>query len=122
MQPHVFVAMPFGSKEVRAAAAAPNGNPATPAVNVDFDVVYKRLIAPALKKAGCLPFRADEEPGAGDIRTDMFFELVTADAVVNVSKLLRSRPLSICRTPSEVPPGLCHSPVFGRRGLPRLPI
>ena len=82
MQPDVFVAMPFGTKEVRNATPAANGNPATLALNVDFDVVYKRLVAPALKKAGCMPFRADEEPGAGDIRTDMFFELVTADAVV----------------------------------------
>jgi tetratricopeptide (TPR) repeat protein len=40
------------------------------------------LIAPALIKAGCIPFRADHEPGAGDIRTDMFFELVTADVVI----------------------------------------
>ena len=29
-----------------------------------------------------MPFRADQEEGAGDIRTDMFFELVTADAIV----------------------------------------
>jgi tetratricopeptide (TPR) repeat protein len=70
MQPHVFVAMPFGTKET------------TPGVEVDFNRVYDRLIAPALRKAGCIPFRADQEPGAGDIRTDMFFELVTADVVV----------------------------------------
>ena len=35
-----------------------------------------------MREAGCEPFRADKEPGAGDIRTDMFFELVTADVVV----------------------------------------
>jgi len=70
MQAHVFVAMPFGSKEVKTA------------VTVDFDEVYSTLIAPALQKAGCVPFRADQEEGAGDIRTDMFFELVTADAIV----------------------------------------
>jgi tetratricopeptide (TPR) repeat protein len=70
MQPHVFVAMPFGGKEVK------------PAVSIDFDEVYSALIAPALQKAGCAPFRADQEESAGDIRTDMFFELVTADAVV----------------------------------------
>jgi tetratricopeptide (TPR) repeat protein len=73
MQPHVFVAMPFGIKEVHSG---------TPPQRVDFDALYEQLIAPALKKAGCHPFRADEESGAGDIRTDMFFELVTADAVV----------------------------------------
>jgi hypothetical protein len=82
MQPHVFVAMPFGVKEVQSGAQTADGKPATSAVMVDFDAVYKHLIAPALKKAGCQPFRADEEAGAGDIRTDMFFELVTADAVV----------------------------------------
>ena len=82
MQPHVFVAMPFGAKEARAAAPASGSTPAVPAVTVDFDLVYDRLIAPALTKAGCIPFRADHEPGAGDIRTDMFFELVTADVVV----------------------------------------
>jgi tetratricopeptide (TPR) repeat protein len=82
MQPHVFVAMPFGRKEARSAAPADAGAPAVPAVVVDFDLVYERLIAPALKRAGCVPFRADEETSAGDIRTDMFFELVTADVVV----------------------------------------
>ena len=70
MQAHVFVAMPFDAKEVKAD------------VIVDFDEVYSTLIAPALQKAGCIPFRADQEEGAGDIRTDMFFELVTADAII----------------------------------------
>jgi hypothetical protein len=82
MQPHVFVAMPFGVKEARASTPAVGSTPASAAVAVDFDLVYERLIAPALTKAGCIPFRADQEPGAGDIRTDMFFELVTADVVV----------------------------------------
>jgi hypothetical protein len=82
MQPHVFVAMPFGAKEARAATPAADNKPASPAVTIDFDLVYGRLIAPALIKAGCIPFRADHEPGAGDIRTDMFFELVTADVVI----------------------------------------
>src|SRR5262249_20440553 len=40
------------------------------------------LLKPAIEKAGCEPFRADEEQSAGDIRTDMFFELVTADVVL----------------------------------------
>jgi hypothetical protein len=82
MQPHVFVAMPFGAKEARPATPAAGNTPASSAISVDFDLVYQRLIAPALTKAGCMPFRADQEPGAGDIRTDMFFELVTADVVV----------------------------------------
>jgi hypothetical protein len=82
MQPHVFVAMPFGAKEARAATPAAGDTPAGGAITIDFDLVYQRLIAPALAKADCIPFRADQEPGAGDIRTDMFFELVTADVVI----------------------------------------
>ena len=77
MKPRVFVVMPFGVKEVSPAATI-----ASPAVSIDFDEVYKRLVKPALEAAGCQPIRADEELAAGDIRTDMFYELVTADAVV----------------------------------------
>jgi len=80
--PHVFVVMPFGPKEVQSAAAAGDGAPARPQIIVDFDEIYELLIKPALNQAKCLPFRADKEPGAGDIRTDMYFELVTADAVL----------------------------------------
>jgi hypothetical protein len=72
MKPHVFVVMPFGAKEVQS----------TPQLTVNFNDVYNLLIKRALEKAGCMPFRADEEESAGDIRTDMYFELVTADAVV----------------------------------------
>jgi tetratricopeptide (TPR) repeat protein len=82
MQEHVFVVMPFGTKEARAAVAATATTPGAPAVLVDFDQIYESLIAPALQKAGCISFRADQEESAGDIRTDMFFELVTADAIV----------------------------------------
>ena len=76
MEPHVFVVMPFGDKEVQSAT------PATPALNISFNDVYDLLINPALTKAGCVPFRADQEVGAGDIRTDMYFELVTADVIL----------------------------------------
>ena len=82
MQPHVFVVMPFGRKEVRSASPATATSPAIDAITVDFDDVYEHLIAPALVQAGCVPFRADEEAASGDIRTDMFFELVTADVVI----------------------------------------
>jgi tetratricopeptide (TPR) repeat protein len=82
MEPRVFVVMPFGVKEVQPATPASDDNPARPALEVDFDDVYEHLIGPALMKAGCVPFRADQESGAGDIRTDMFFELVTADVVL----------------------------------------
>ncbi len=62
--------MPFGVKP---------GHDGAP---IDFDRVYAELIRPALEDAGCEVFRADEEPRAGDIRTDMFQELLVADLVV----------------------------------------
>jgi hypothetical protein len=79
---HVFVIMPFGLKEAVSAIPATKDMAEKPALNINFDEVYDFLISPALIKAGCVPVRADYEPGAGDIRTDMYFELVTADAVL----------------------------------------
>jgi tetratricopeptide (TPR) repeat protein len=70
MKPHAFIAMPFGTKP---------GHDGAP---IDFDRVYAELIRPALEEAGCEVFRADEEQRAGDIRTDMFQELLVADLVV----------------------------------------
>ena len=57
--------MPFGVKE-----------------GIDFNRVYQDLIQPALGDAGFAVFRADEETRAGEIRTDMFQELLVADLVV----------------------------------------
>ena len=62
---HAFVAMPFGVKD-----------------NIDFNRVYSDLIQPALESAGFKVFRADEEMRAGNIRTDMFQELLLADLVI----------------------------------------
>jgi tetratricopeptide (TPR) repeat protein len=62
---HAFVVMPYGTKE-----------------QIDFNRVYADLIKPALEGAGFEVFRADEEMRAGDIRTDMFQELLLADLVV----------------------------------------
>src|ERR1051325_9799769 len=62
---HAFVAMPFGVKE-----------------GIDFNKVYEDYIKPALEGAGFDVFRADEEMRAGDIRSDMFQELLLADLVV----------------------------------------
>ena len=70
MRPHAFVAMPFGVKP------GADGQP------VDFNRVYDEYIAPALDAAGLTVFRADQELRAGDIRTDMFQELLIADLVV----------------------------------------
>src|SRR5580704_13420415 len=67
--------MPFGAVDIH---LADRSNP----LKIDFDRVYRELIVPALQRADCEPFRANSEISAGDIRTDMFFELVTADYVV----------------------------------------
>src|ERR671918_536013 len=62
---HAFVAMPFGTKQ-----------------GIDFNQVYSEYIKPALESAGFEVFRADEEMRAGNIRMDMFQELLLADLVV----------------------------------------
>jgi tetratricopeptide (TPR) repeat protein len=62
---HAFVAMPFGVKE-----------------GIDFNRIYAELIGPALEDAGFETFRADQEMRAGEIRKDMFQELLLADLVV----------------------------------------
>lgn len=69
-RPHAFVAMPFGVKP------GVDGQP------IDFNRVYGEYVAPALEAAGLEAFRADEEIRAGDIRTDMFQELLVADLVI----------------------------------------
>jgi hypothetical protein len=69
-QPHAFVVMPYGSKP------APDGT------IIDFNAVYGQLIKPALREAGLEPFRDDHEMRAGDIRMDIFQELLLADMVL----------------------------------------
>ena len=82
MQPHVFVVMPYGVKEAQGAIPAIDKADEKRAIKIDFDEVYDLLIETALTQAACVPFRADQESGAGDIRTDMYFELVTADVIL----------------------------------------
>lgn len=62
--------MPFGTK------------PGADGAPIDFNRVYAELLKPALEDAGCEVFRADEEQRAGDIRSDMFQELLVADLVL----------------------------------------
>ena len=79
MKPRAFVIMPFGKRDIQVSGHSKR-------LTVDFDRIYSELLEPALRKANCEPFRADSEVSAGDIRTDMFFELVTADfAVADIS-------------------------------------
>ena len=70
MTNHAFIAMPFGTK------IGADGK------DIDFNRVFSELLKPALEDAGCSVFRADEEQRAGDIRTDMFQELLVADLVL----------------------------------------
>ncbi|HRH73882.1 MAG TPA: TRAFs-binding domain-containing protein [Zoogloea sp.] len=70
MKLHAFVAMPFGTK--------PNDK----GEQVDFNRIFDELIKPALEDAGLEVLRADKEQRAGDIRLDMFQELLMADLVV----------------------------------------
>ncbi len=65
MKLHAFVAMPFGTKQ-----------------GTNFNEIYSGYIRPSLEKAGFEVFRADEELRSGDIRVDMFQELLLADLVV----------------------------------------
>jgi hypothetical protein len=59
-----FVLMPFGRK--------PDASGAT----IDFDAVYRQLIAPAIEAAGLEPLRADEEMTGGVIHKPMFERLI----------------------------------------------
>ena len=70
MTPHAFVAMAFGTKP------GADGQP------IHFNRVFDELLAPALRDAGFTVVRADQEQRAGDIRTDMFQELLAADLVL----------------------------------------
>jgi tetratricopeptide (TPR) repeat protein len=70
MKPHAFVAMPFGTK------------PDAQGNLIDFNRVYRELLEPALTDAGLDVLRADAEIRPGDIRTDMFQELLVADLVL----------------------------------------
>jgi len=47
---------------------------------IDFNAVYENLLKPAIEAAGLEVFRADEEQAAGDIKTDMFQELLIAES------------------------------------------
>jgi tetratricopeptide (TPR) repeat protein len=62
--------MPFGKK------------PDAAGVIVDFDAVYKDLIAPAIAEAGMEPLRADEEMTGGIIHKPMFERLILCEYAV----------------------------------------
>jgi tetratricopeptide (TPR) repeat protein len=65
-----FVLMPFGKK------------PDVSGTLVDFDAVYRDLIAPAIRDAGLDPIRADEEMTGGIIHKPMFERLIFCKCAV----------------------------------------
>jgi len=69
-RPLCFILMPFGRKPGAAGAV------------IDFDAVYKELIAPAISEAGLEPLRADEEMTGGIIHKPMFERLILCEYAV----------------------------------------
>src|SRR5262245_25925703 len=68
--PLCFVVMPFGRKTDSSGRS------------VDFDDVYKNVIAPAIQEAGLEPLRADEEIAGGIIHKPMFERLILCEYAV----------------------------------------
>lgn len=68
--PLCFVLMPFGRK------------PGSAGRLIDFDAVYRDLIAPAVVQAGLEPLRADEELAGGLIHKPMFERLILCEYAV----------------------------------------
>jgi hypothetical protein len=69
-RPLCFVLMPFGQK------------PSIGGGTIDFNAVYKDLIAPAIDQAGLEPLRADEEMTGGVIHKPMFERLILCEFAV----------------------------------------
>lgn len=70
MRPLCFVLMPFGLK--------PSGSGGT----IDFDAVYREIIAPAVEAAGLDALRADEEQSGGIIHKPMYERLILCDFAI----------------------------------------
>ncbi len=69
-RPLCFVLMPFGTKD------SPGGS------SIDFDTVYSKGIAPAIKAAGLEAIRADAEVSGGIIHKAMYERLLLCDYAV----------------------------------------
>jgi len=70
MKPLCFVLMPFGKK------------PDSSGRIIDFDDVYRSIIAPAIERADLDPIRADEEGIGGSIHKPMFERLMLCEYAV----------------------------------------
>ncbi|HSF49943.1 MAG TPA: hypothetical protein VLA74_04205, partial [Nitrososphaeraceae archaeon] len=69
--PLCFVLMPFGKKPSN-----------TTGLVIDFDAIYKDLIAPAITESGLEPLRADEEMAGGIIHKPMFERLILCEYAI----------------------------------------
>src|SRR5882757_171054 len=65
-----FVLMPFGKKPDYSGSL------------IDFDAVYEKLLAPAIREADLEPIRADEEVVGGIIHKPMFERLILCQYAV----------------------------------------
>ena len=65
-----FVLMPFGQKSDAGGTV------------IDFDAVYRDVIAPAIRAADMEPLRADEEVTGGIIHKAMFERLILCEYAV----------------------------------------
>jgi hypothetical protein len=73
-QPYCFVLMPFGLKRDMTG------------ILINFDSIYKDLIAPSIEEAGLQPLRTDEELMGGIIHKPTFERLIICDyAVVDLT-------------------------------------
>jgi tetratricopeptide (TPR) repeat protein len=70
MNPLCFVLIPFGKKTDASGT------------QIDFDVVYRDLIVPAVEAAGLSPIRADEEMFGGIIHKPMYERLILCEYAV----------------------------------------
>lgn len=70
IKPLCFVLMPFGKK------------PDAAGTIIDFDLVYSKIIQPAVVEAGLEPLRADEEMNGGIIHKPMYERLILCEYAV----------------------------------------
>src|ERR671911_56772 len=69
-RPICFALMPFGQKRDITGTL------------INFDSIYKALIAPSIEEAGLQPLRADEEVAGGIIHKPMFERLILCEYAV----------------------------------------
>src|SRR4029078_1180886 len=78
--PKAFIIRPFGEKEILLKPPAGEVEPKT--LKIDFDEVEKKLIKPAMDRAGLTGDTTQEFLQSGSIPRDMFQRLLTAELVI----------------------------------------